>query len=735
MKKFIQWTFFSLVVLSLTASWWAFKDLLFPYVTSKAFFFRICIELALPLYLYLLLGNKQLRPNLKNPLHIAVLAFLVVNIVSSFSGVDIIRSLWGNFERMGGVFYLGHLTLLYFYVVALGQMPGSYFQKFLKLFLAVGAVVAINGLFGWMGFSTLIQDPSLPSRVSSTLGNPIYLGSFALVPMFFSIFFASQAESTGGKVGYGLLAFIFFLAGFLSGTRGALMGLLGGTFLSAVVYLILCKNKKVKLIGLGTVIFSLVIAGLLFTYSNRLPTGSVVRRVFTLNDSNSQARLLQWKIALKGYKDRPLLGTGPENYYYVGNLYYNPEIYKYDRSWFDKPHNYILEILVTNGVLGLIPYLLMLVFATVGLYRAYKADILSLLEFSVLLAALLSYQIQNLTVFDNVSASLTFYVFLGFAGYVYQIAGTQSSVVAKKNRGVSSLGALPAVAGSVLAVVVFYVVYAGNFAPMSAAKNVNYGFAYASADPAKALGYFEQMMILPFNFDKTESSNRFADFANTAVRNIATSDQALAVKIVDSAINFTEGVVKEQGNYAITWQRLGSLYIMRNTADGKAEEAAQRAIELAPNREEPYINLVQLRAVQGKYDEAEKILLDLQKNFPTDFNLKTQQAVLYRMQNKPEQAAPLMEQAFAGGYIFSSYSEVAWLTDYYITSNQLDKALALNEQAVKIDPNNVQVFVGLVRIYAAKGEFDKARNIATDIQTSDPELQTQLKQFVDSFPQ
>ncbi|MEK7161304.1 MAG: hypothetical protein AAB729_01285 [Patescibacteria group bacterium] len=114
MKKFIQWVFFSLVVLSLTASWWVFKDLLFPYVTSKAFFFRICIELALPLYIYLLLENKQLRPNWKNPLHIAVMAFLVVNIISSFSGVDVIRSLWGNFERMGGAFYLGHLTLLYF---------------------------------------------------------------------------------------------------------------------------------------------------------------------------------------------------------------------------------------------------------------------------------------------------------------------------------------------------------------------------------------------------------------------------------------------------------------------------------------------------------------------------------------------------------------------------------------------------------------------------------------------
>ncbi|MFA5990983.1 MAG: O-antigen ligase family protein [Candidatus Doudnabacteria bacterium] len=734
MKKFIQWTFFSLVVLSLTASWWVFKDLLFPYVTSKAFFFRICIELALPLYVYLLLENKQLRPNWKNPLHLSVMAFFVINVISAFSGVDVIRSLWGNFERMGGAFYLGHLTLLYFYVVALGQMPGSYFQKFLKLFLAVAAVVAVNGLFGWMHLPMLIQDPSLPARVSSTLGNPIYLGSFALVPMFISIFFALQAEHIASKSGYFVLAFVFFLAGFLSGTRGALVGLLVGSFLGAVAYLIFSQNKRIKIIGLGGVVVALVVAGIMFNFSDRLPVGSVARRIFTLKDSNTEARLLQWQVALRGYKDRPLLGTGPENYYIVANQYYNPEIYKYDRSWFDKPHNYIIEILVTNGIIGLIPYLLMLGFCVVGLYKGMRAQILSLGEFSILLAVLIAYQIQNLTVFDNVSSSVTFYVFLGFVGYIYQISVQNNSRDKKKEKNLSSLGALPVVASGVAAVVVLYVVYAANFAPMSAAKNINYGFAYANVDPNKALDYFEYMASLPFNFDKTESANRYADFANIAVRNLATKDQALAVKILNKAISYAESTVEVQGKYSITWQRLGGLYIMRNVNDPKAEAAAKMAIELAPNREEPYMNLVQIRAAQGKYKEAEKILIDLEKKFPTDFVLKTQQAVLYRMQNKLLEATTVMEQAFAEGYDFVSYSEVSWMTEYYISAKQLNKALALQERAVKIDPNNVQVYVGLARIYAIMGNFDKARTIVASIKTTDPELQQNLKKFVESFP-
>ena len=150
MQKVIKNIFFVLVSISVTASFWVSKELLFPFVTTKAFVFRIAIEAALPCYVYLLISNKQLRPNLRNPLSLAVLAFLVINIISSFSGVALIRSLFGNFERMGGAFYIGHLVLLYFYVVCFGQMSGKYMERFLKVMLFVASVVTINGIFGWL---------------------------------------------------------------------------------------------------------------------------------------------------------------------------------------------------------------------------------------------------------------------------------------------------------------------------------------------------------------------------------------------------------------------------------------------------------------------------------------------------------------------------------------------------------------------------------------------------------
>ncbi|MBI5530198.1 MAG: O-antigen ligase family protein [Candidatus Doudnabacteria bacterium] len=742
MKKFVQWMFFVLTAAALTASWWVFKDLLFPYVTSKAFFFRICVELALPFYVYLLLADKTLRPKLKNPLHIAVVLFFIVNVISSFTGTGLVRSLWGNFERMGGAFYLGHLTLLYFYVVALGQMPGNFFQRFLKTFLGICAVVSINGLFGWLHMPTLIMDPSLPGRVSSTLGNPIYLGSFAIIPMFISAFFAMQAESRGARIWYFVLAFLFFWSGYLSGTRGALVGFLAGSFIAAIAYLGLVKSKKIKLYGFGAVAVLVVVAGLLFSFSKQLPAGSTMQRLFTLKDSNTDARLLQWKVALKGYKDHPIFGVGPENYYSIANKYYDPEIYKYDRSWFDKPHNYWVEILVTNGAVGLAAYLAMVIFLIAALYKGYKAELYGAMEFAFMLAAVLAYQIQNLTVFDNVSSSLTFYVLLGFAGYIWT-AATQEEDGGKDNKkNLLAYGKpLPTTAAVICLVVVAYVVYAANVLPMTAAKDVNYGFAYSSVDPKKGFEYFNEAASLPFNFDKTETASRYADFVSTAVRGEASKDQSLLDQMIQGSVNASLAAINDEPDYAITWQRLAMVYMLKGVQvgdklviDPKAVGAINKAVELAPNRPDPYITLAQIKVYNGDYAAAEQIMQKIVNTFSADPTLKMQASVVYRLENKLPEAIALYEQAKTQGYVFASYNDAKWVIDYYESQKLYSQALTVMQQVSANETSNVTYYARLAIIYAENGMYDQAKSLATQIIAADPTQKVPMQKLIDSLP-
>ena len=742
MKKIIQNLFFILVCLSTTAALWVFKDLLFPYVTSKAFFFRICVELAVPFYSYLLMADKKLRPNLKNPLNILVLLFLTINLISSFSGVNVVRSLGGNFERMGGTFYLAHLVALYFFVVALGQMQSFYLIRFLKFLLFMSLVIAGNGIFGWLHLPTLVQDPSLPVRVSSTLGNPIYLGSYLIIGLYLAIFFALQAESLPKRLGYYLLGFIFLTGIFLSGTRGAVVGIIVGSFIAAITYLFFTKSQKLRVYGFVLVAVFIASCAVLFSFSNKLPQGSTVQRLFKLKDSNTEARLVQWGIAIKGYKDHPIFGVGPENYYIIANKYYNPEIFQYDRSWFDKPHNYLLEILVTDGIFGLIIYLGILGFSILAFYKGYKAGFYSLVEFSVLLAALLVYQVQNLTVFDTVPASLMFYSFMGFAGYIWE--SSKAIGVVKKEVPVNSLSNEPfswTVFG-ISSVVVAYVIFVGNVIPLVIAKNVNYGYAYASADPNKADGYFQTAISQPFNFDKTQTASKYSEFAQNLVRSAfsGAGSRELAGKVLDESINYLQETLKEQFNDPILWQRLSNLYLFKSVQVGSrvmvnpvATEYLNKAIALAPEREENFMSQVQIQLLNGDTPRAQVILEQSEIKFPTDLNIKAQLAQVYHLEGNNERGAQIIKDALKAGYNFNSAAEIAWLVDFYSGKKLYTEAINLQEQAVKLDSNNVAQFVILAKLYAQAGRKEEAINLAKEIMQVDSTQKKAMQDIIDSL--
>jgi O-antigen ligase/tetratricopeptide (TPR) repeat protein len=728
-KKIVPIIFFILVCLSLLAPLWVFKDLLFPYVTSKAFYFRICIELALPFYLYLLIVRPELRPKWKkSPLNVLMVIFLILNLISALLGVSVIRSLFGNFERMGGVYYLGHLTLLYFYVLMIAEFGGSYLKRFLQMVLAVALIVTINGIFGKLGWPVLVMDPSLPTRVSSTLGNPIYLGSFLIVPLFLAIFLGIQEESIGKRITYYFSGFLFLVGILLSGTRGANVGLVGCLFFSALAYIVLTKNKKFKLYGSVLVVVFAIVCGALFAFNSKLPVNSDFRRLFTLKDSNTQARVIQWGVALKGYKDHPLFGVGPENYYVIGNLYYNPAIFQFDRSWFDKPHNYPLEILVTEGIFAFITYIAMMVFIVWAFYKGYKSGLYGLLEFCALFAGLLAYQIQNLTVFDTVPASLMFYCFMGFAGYLWvaSINEDKKDKTQIKKKGHSSNEALGWAVFCVSAVVMGYLVYASNVLPMEAAKAVNYGYAYSSVDVEKADAYFQRAETLPFNFDKTETANRYASFASGLARTATADQQAEATKVLSESIDALNQALYVEPNYPITRQSLAIDYLLTGVQNGRlvsvnpqAEQAIDKAIALAPKREEAYLTLSQIKALEGDYSGAEKILNNMIAEFPTDTGAKLQLADTYRSENKIDQAATLTNEAVAEGYTFSSLSDMQWLVQYDYTNKDYDQLVFLLEQALTISPSDPNVLTTLAKAYVLDGQNQKAIEIAQQAMQTD----------------
>src|ERR1035437_10499013 len=80
----------------------------FPFITGKAFVFRIIVELAFALWLVLLYKDRQYAPRW-NGMTILVTAFTLIALVADLLGVNPIRSIWSNNERMEGWMTIVHL--------------------------------------------------------------------------------------------------------------------------------------------------------------------------------------------------------------------------------------------------------------------------------------------------------------------------------------------------------------------------------------------------------------------------------------------------------------------------------------------------------------------------------------------------------------------------------------------------------------------------------------------------
>ena len=714
-EKFSKYALLVLTSLSLLATLWVSKELLFPYITTKAFYFRIVLEMGMAFYVYLIFSRRDLRPDFRNPLNIFVMVFLAINFLSAVLGVNVTRSVWGNFERMGGAFYLAHLCLLYFYVLCLGQMGGRYMRIFLKGLLIVAAIVTLNGISGVLGWGTLVMDPSLPLRASSTFGNPIFFASFLIFPLFLSVFFALQAEKRTGKIVFSILAFLQLVGIVQSGTRGAVVGLALGIFIAAAAYIVLGTGRKLKLYGsLGILIFVATV-GLLFAFHEKLPQGTTLARVFNLRDSNTQSRLIQWRIAIKGVKDFPLLGVGPENYYLVGNKYYNNELYAYDRSWFDKPHNFLLEILVTTGILGFTAYAGILLTAGWILWRVFKAGILSWLEACLFFAAVLAYQIQNLFVFDTIPASLMFYSFLGFVSYLHYEANYKKQ---PKTRDVNARDRLPqrfaGVASVIAAAGAVYLILITNIMPARASKSVNYGYAYASIDPYKAAEYFKTATSLPFNFDLSETASKYTDFATGLMRaNFMAQDAAFVERQLIAAKQFQTNAVLSAPNDPVVLQKYATILLYdsvfhKQAIPLEAISAAQKAIDLAPKRVESRLSLAQLRLYQGFPAEAAKLAEEAVALDPKNKDNKWQLALVYEDAGRAEEAVKTARELLDSGYEPSNPADLLWLIDFYVHKGEGAEAIKFAEKLVFLAPASPDASFKLYSLYMKYGKKEDA---------------------------
>ena len=442
------------------------KHFIFPFIVPKIIVFRTIVLLLMGCYLLLAASDWQrYRPRF-TPITIAVLLFLFSFGISTFAGVDWYRSMWDNHERMLGFFTVFHYGLYYLIVTSLLRAWPSSWRALARVFLFAGSIVMVIALIQQFSPELLLNRSG--NRSAATLGNPIYVGGYGLFLAFLGWILAIHGEEKRAwRVAAGIMGALGVVGIFLSGTRGAFLGFCAGVAVLALLYLITLKGHKTarRVIGLtmaaGILLLSLAFVFRKAVFVQNFPViGSLVN--ISVTSGTASTRLMAWEIALEGWRERPVFGWGPGNYYYVFNQFYRPEFLEHgwNETWLDNAHNIIFNTLSERGLVGLLFYLGL--FATVGVVadRARRAGRLNLHLANTAIGFMAAHLVQNAFVFENPTSYLYFFFFL---------AVINARIISKEEP--EATGQRQPVSLALLALTtltVFFLVYATNVNPARA---------------------------------------------------------------------------------------------------------------------------------------------------------------------------------------------------------------------------------------------------------------------------
>ncbi len=396
------------------------NNMFFPFITGKAFFFRILVEVAFAAWAVLAVMDKRYRPHWTWT-SVILVAFVAWMFVADLFAVNPQKAFWSNFERMEGWITLIHL-LMFFVVASTVLKVERLWRVWWYTSIGVAALVGLYGAAqlgcssGWIikagaicqNWGTIHQGGV---RLDASLGNATYLAVYMLFHVFVSGWLAFTTKRRWLK--YTLLAFaaFFTLILFETATRGTILGLAGGLLLAALLAAF-TMGKRARSFAYGAIILLLLVFGAFVAAKDTgaIRHNPVLGRIASISLAQGDTRFTIWHMAFEGFAESPktvFLGWGQEGFNYVFNKYYDPSLYTQEQ-WFDRAHNAFIDFLVQGGLPAFLLYLGLFVSVLWILWRAPFART----EQIALTALIVGYAFHNLFVFDNITSYILFFAVL-----------------------------------------------------------------------------------------------------------------------------------------------------------------------------------------------------------------------------------------------------------------------------------------------------------------------------------
>jgi len=596
--------------------------------------------------------------------------------------------------------------------------------------------------------STMVISSSAGARITSTIGNAGYVAGYLIFNIFFGLFLFFFRKNKWIRFYYilGILLQIFIVFNTL--TRGGIIALAFSlvVFLIYLIFFRLRENKIVRNGGIAALLLAVLFTSLVFINkdSGWVQKNDILERVtsISLDTPTALNRLVTWQGAFEGFKEKPLLGYGYENFYQVFDKYFNPKIYRHAGSvvWFDRAHNIIFDRLITGGLIGLLLYLGILFAPLIYLWKHfYKNKSINGYIISIIFSLImLAYFIQNLFIFEALVTYIPLFITLSFL-----------SQFCPSWQGKFSQSKKPYLVLLTIGIILFFPLFLSFNVKLASA---NKGLIQAMISDKKQeykKAYDKFVEIIDMN---TANNQEYRQHFGELVIKLLNKENGLDQKFKKQAVLKAEEEFNKQiqekplsaRNYPMFTRFLNRTYQFDVRHLEKSLELGLRAIELSPTRPQLYYEVAYTQIYLGKYyrslgktEETERFFDQAVANMQKAIDLQDQVIESY---------VNMVMVLFTVGQnekVQSYLDRMGELELYYRRPNVLERMAnsaihakdyewtnKFYQEIVAIDPNKPSYWVNLALSYAHLDQKEKAVETAEKIKEFGGEYTAQSEAFI-----
>lgn len=391
------------------------------YGLAKVTFFRIETLFILSCWLIKQLFSDEIEIK-RTGIDFFVFAFIFLGLISTLASSSPIISFLGKYRRYEGFSTLLNYGLIFF-LVNQSIFKTKKINSILTSLVVTSGIISLYGILQFAGYDFIGWNRNLweANRSFSTLGNPVFLGGYLVLILPLALVKYFNSDKLRVSFFYGLIIFLIFFCLIATFSRGGwIAGLVGFALMIVLIGKKAALSKKtgiIILIFIFTLITSLFLNRLNLSDSNKRLSFS--KRLVSISETDKGwgSRIEVWKAIPKIVLEKPLLGWGPDMFYLaypkVATLKYAKFIGKSTYPS-DNAHNYFLQLLSTQGILGFLAYaLIIFVLLFYGIKFLLKQEDEKRILLSGLMAAFVGYLIYLQSGINISSNGMIFWLIAG----------------------------------------------------------------------------------------------------------------------------------------------------------------------------------------------------------------------------------------------------------------------------------------------------------------------------------